>query len=730
MLVILAVLLGAAAFAPMIYTQELLFPFITSKAFFFRTWILLAVPCMVWLSIAGNKKISYKNPIVLLVASYLLIAFLAGVFGLYPGKSMWSNYERMTGVFYLFTLSLYFYGLVLLSKLAPKIYRRVLFWHIGVALLATIYGFLVGLGMTGFFPDPSLPRLSSMFGNPIFFASFLIVPVTFSVFFALEAESGVQKIAFYIFAGLFVLAALLTGTRGALVGGVMGILAGFIFVLFTSRSKKVKKWSGIGLGGVFIALVLLFVIGRALPETNNFHRVTNLFDTNSSSRLIQWTTALQGFKEYPILGVGPENYNVIANYYYDARQFTFDRSWFDKPHNYLLEVLTTTGIIGFLVYAALFLWALWEIRKAVKEELISSIQGAVLFAGIIAYQVQNLFVFDTISASITIFCLLSFIAYLHELRQDASVVTVKEKSRAWASSAAVVAGIFVLYGLYASVAMPYKAAVALNYGYAYGRVDAVKANEYFQDAIKAPFQFDTAEVASKYAEFATGLVSHPAAAQNAPVVNQMLTDSINLLHTQLDKAPQNAILWYQLAIALVSQASFNQRPFPEEAFESINQARELSYNRPEIINYQAQMLAYKGENKRARELLEQAVLMFPKDYDTRWRLALAYADDRNYADAIKTSQEALELGLRLKTPRDFDWLIGYYTEQKNNAKVIETLNLVAQSFPQDAPTRARLAQAYFEIADYVKAREIATSILQIDANSKADVDTFLAKLPK
>jgi O-antigen ligase/cytochrome c-type biogenesis protein CcmH/NrfG len=729
--IILTLLLGAAAFAPMVYTENLLFPFITTKAFFFRFFTILAVPVILYLSLVASKKVSLKNPIVYLIAGYLVVAVISGLFGAYPTKSWWSNYERMTGVFYLFTLFIYLYGLILIGKLAPKLFKKLLYWHLIVALIATLYGFYVGLGGTGFFPDPSGARLSSMFGNPIFFASYLIVPTTFSLFFFLESETRKQKLIFIGLAVLFMIATLYTGTRGALVGWIIGAVTGLFYVSLTSHVKKIKQYALYGLIAGVVGIVALFLIGRAMPQGSSLKRVTNLFDSNSSSRLIQWQTALQGFKDNPILGIGPENYNVIANYYYIPKQYLFDRSWFDKPHNYWLEVLTTTGILGFALYLSLYVYSLIIVRRAVKYDLITSIQGGVLFAGIVAYQVQNLFVFDTISASMSIFCLLAFIGYLFEMSHTSQGFQLKAKHFPIAKVGFGIASLIAVYGVYATVIMPYKAAVAVNYGYAYSQADAYKADEYFNTAINAPFQFDMVEVASKYAEFATGLVNSPVASQNKQFINATLDRSISLLQNQLEKSPRNAILQYQLAIAISTKQSFNGQAVDDTAMQAIEKARSLSPNRPEILSFQAQIYAFQGNIEEAISLLEQgALISFPTNPDLRWRLAEAYADQKRYASAVEASNAAFELGYIPKSPNDLDWLISYYVTQKNGQKVIDLFTILIQNYPRNATLRARLAQAYLETGQYNLARSTALSVIDIDPSTKAEVDAFIAKIPQ
>src|SRR5581483_2274683 len=107
--------------------------------------------------------------------------------------------------------------------------------------------------------------------------------------------------------------------------------------------------------------------------------------------------ALRGFKERPILGVGPENFTYLADKYFD-NSLSYANAFFDKPHNALLEVLVTTGVMGLVVYLGLIGTIIYGFVKLYQKNRISKFGLAVLVAAIVAYHVQNFFVFDTIAA--------------------------------------------------------------------------------------------------------------------------------------------------------------------------------------------------------------------------------------------------------------------------------------------------------------------------------------------
>ena len=144
----------------------------------------------------------------------------------------------------------------------------------------------------------------------------------------------------------------LSETRGAVVGLGVGIFIAAVLYVVLNPVKKVKIWGGSAVVAFGLVVGMLFVFHSSLPQNSLLHRVFNLKDTNTEARIIQWGVALKGYKDHPLLGVGPENYYFLSNKYYNPEIYQYDPSWFDKPHNYLIEVLVTSGIFGFAAYMA------------------------------------------------------------------------------------------------------------------------------------------------------------------------------------------------------------------------------------------------------------------------------------------------------------------------------------------------------------------------------------------
>ena len=148
------------------------------------------------------------------------------------------------------------------------------------------------------------------------------------------------------------------------------------------------------------------------PVLRKFTEIS-LTNVTVKTRLLAWQVSLLGFLDRPILGVGPENFNYIFNKHYDPRFLKFGgggigETWFDKPHNAFIEILTEAGIIGGLAYV--FIWvmtglALYKLLK--KGEKLLSI---ILFSAFIAYFGAVFFSFDSFGSWFGVYLFLAFLA--------------------------------------------------------------------------------------------------------------------------------------------------------------------------------------------------------------------------------------------------------------------------------------------------------------------------------
>jgi O-antigen ligase len=737
--VIFFVLVCLSLLTPLWVFKDLLFPYVTSKAFYFRICLELALPFYVYLLLVRPElrpkwKRQYLNWLML---AFLLLNLISALWGNVPTRSLWGNFERMGGVYYIAHLTLLYFYALCLAQMGGNYFKRFLQFFLAAAMLVTINGIFGKLGLPTFVLDPSLPaRVSSTLGNPIYVGSFLIVPLFLSLFFGAQAEAAWQKYGYYFSAFLFLVGIGLSGTRGASVGLIVGIFLAAVVYVALNPSRRLKLY-GAGAIVLFVAIFgILFAFSNKLPS-GEFQRLFYLNDTNTSARLVQWGVALKGYKEHPWFGVGPENYYIIANKYYNPAIFKFDRSWFDKPHNYWIEVLVTDGIFAFVVYLGILAAIAWAFYSGYKRGFLTLAEFAVLLAALLAYQIQNLTVFDTVPASLAFYCLIGLAGFIWDAQATASDGSGKAAALAKFKPAdpilpAAAFGaclVVVAYLVYATNIVPMEIAKAVNYGYAYAGVDPATANTYFQRAVTLPFSFDKTQVAQKYAEFATNL-ERSVTPQNQALVSQVSGQTIAFENDALATEPDYPILWQELAEVYLFKNIQNGRltSVDSHADYDIQKAIDLAPGREEPLLVQAQIQASEGNLIGAEGIIQKLQAEFPTDSALPAQLSTIYRLAGNTDQAAQNMEQALAAGYTFSSADEVQWLVDYYGGKKQYSQALDLEQKIQAIAPNNPDVLLGLAQLYAVTGQNSQAIAAAQAAAQADPTKQKQVDAFIASL--
>ena len=155
------------------------------------------------------------------------------------------------------------------------------------------------------------------------------------------------------------------------------------------------------------------------PLLQNNHLVNrlttfNLSDGSSLSRVFVTKVGINCFLQKPLLGYGFDNFEICGQKNFDPMitNVVPDQSRFDKTHNMPIEIMATTGIFGIIFYLELYFYAYKIVRDLMLNDGIDFYAGLSLILAIIAYFIQNLFMFDVYEGFIALILLFSFITFL------------------------------------------------------------------------------------------------------------------------------------------------------------------------------------------------------------------------------------------------------------------------------------------------------------------------------
>ena len=444
------------------------FPFIVGKALYART--LAEVAFGFWVVLALRYP-AYRPPrswLLVIFGVYLGITLLAAAYGVSPQRSLWSTYERMLG--FVDIAHWFIFTLVLSSVFRSwKQWRWLLNLNLGVGLLMGLLGLAQHFDIQILEFLSQSPRLDITLGNPTYVGAYMLVNLLIALGLLGHSLLGQTRPLFAQSAGrrrrrarrrpasgegkslealwrVFWIAVILldawilylSGTRGAFIGLVAGLLAFAVGYLVWGQVGRVRLASLLLIGSV-LGMVLGLILSRSViaPEgVGSAHEMlsrvagTGLNDDSLRGRLNSNLVGLRGFAARPALGWGPENFAVAYDRHLTADMVAMSTASFDQAHNKLIEELTTKGILGFSAYIAIWLYMLWVIARRVGQQA-SQAQIFTLFAGaaLTGYFVQNLFLFDTPGTVVQFVLLMGFIVYV-DTAPEAAVVSTPESGKA------------------------------------------------------------------------------------------------------------------------------------------------------------------------------------------------------------------------------------------------------------------------------------------------------------
>lgn len=274
----------------------------------------------------------------------------------YVTKSLRSDLAFSPFLSYLSFLLLFFITLTVVDSL--RRFRRVLMVTIGSVAFASLYVIREWQKSHNFYSD-FRPGWVVGDANSFAISALLCLPLAF--YLMLERRSPWER-SFY--AGCLVVT-LVAVTLGASRGGFLGLVAGFLFLVWKSRQR---------IRNLALASVLLIPVSLLLPSSP-LQRLLHptWVDTQAvESRTAAWEAGINMIKTHPIFGVGLGNFKPLVRQYQDrATQVEI------IAHNTYIEIGAELGLPALLVFLAL-LFSSYRSLERVRRRAIRS--GARLLA--------------------------------------------------------------------------------------------------------------------------------------------------------------------------------------------------------------------------------------------------------------------------------------------------------------------------------------------------------------
>lgn len=203
-------------------------------------------------------------------------------------------------------------------------------------------------------------RVSSFFGDELILGSYLarLYPLFFAIFVVRSNKRPLEIVTVSI---LFVLIDILIFFSGERASFVLFNLSTIFVIIFISN----YKWLRIGVFtfSLFIITILLindeklydrYIVSSKRSMGLDSSVTQKYFFSPGHESLIR--TSWKMFLDKPIFGQGPKLYRIKS---YDPKYETGTSPHHPHPHNFYVQLLAETGIVGFLFLAGLFCYFLF-----------------------------------------------------------------------------------------------------------------------------------------------------------------------------------------------------------------------------------------------------------------------------------------------------------------------------------------------------------------------------------
>ena len=334
---------------------SLIIPFLILGPFF--SDLIVSLSSLIFLVYVFKNKLFFyftKGPIIIF---FIFCAYCILV-SIFVAKDMMLSFESSLFYFRIGVFSCLIWHLIEQDKKILNYFYFLLVISILALIVDGYIQFFTGTNILGL-PKKG-PRISSFFGDEKIMGSYIsrLIPLLFALFVVKKKKKLEVYFMFFFF---FLLSGLvlISGERAAFAFYCLS----FIFILiFMKGYEKLRIILSVGSAIVIIIIISSFdqVKNRMVSDPTN--TITKSIFTPAHDSLIR--TAYNMFKDKPLIGHGPKMFRVICK---DEKYAVGITPCMTHPHNFYVQLLAETGIIGFSFLFSAFAYVLYCAYRQLKS---------------------------------------------------------------------------------------------------------------------------------------------------------------------------------------------------------------------------------------------------------------------------------------------------------------------------------------------------------------------------
>ena len=303
----------------------------------------------------------YNKPLII----FFIFCIYCILLSIFVAEDMMLSFESSLFYFRIGMFSCFIWYLIDKDKSILTFFYYALVLCFSALVIDGYIQFFTGVNLTGY--KISGIRVSSFFGDELIMGSYL--SRLFPLLFALFLIKKKQKYEVYFIGALFILVDVLifmSGERAAFF--FLNLSTVFIIILI----KEYQKFRLVTFIIAIICVVILSLNSSQLNERMFKGPAEDMGLVKSSKEAVIFSsqhdslirTAYNMFKDQPLFGHGPKMFRVICK---DEKYATGVSPCMTHPHNFYVQLLAETGIIGFLFLFSALVYVVFTALRQLKS---------------------------------------------------------------------------------------------------------------------------------------------------------------------------------------------------------------------------------------------------------------------------------------------------------------------------------------------------------------------------
>lgn len=713
------------------------YPYTVPKAVFFFIMVDLLLLLTVFQKGFSLKNFIavFRNPVGIALLAFFAISLVSGIFGLHPTRSFFGTPVRMTGII-ASAHFLLFYGLLRLHLKTPEDWKKIARWSVAASIAICILALTQAFFIKGFLDFRQSRQIIATLGNQAFLAEYLLFHFFIAVWLLRQKLSWFWQWLTRASLVLIPLVIFLSAVRGVLLAFIVGVVVLGIFSLkchWQQVMTILKKTFPIALVVMAIIGAVFFSIRTFFPENEivrwSFVHLSD-FSWQSSTiqtRVILFLISIKGFLASPLLGTGPENFEIAYNQHYlpEVLRYGIGENWFDRAHNILLQTGVETGIFGLV--ALLILWGL-ILQKAWKHDII-------WFSLFLAVFVSSLIEVDNFVGLVLFYFCLTNLQFLSKPETEShEVQPVKIWNKPVMAFTTILASVSIAYHLFFLRGLFLMNNAAFRY--LHDSWNLTQFQESFEQAYQKSWISPYIQALGTKDAITAFLVQgfqQEGNLLNVPV--DLLKSLSEKMELGIQRFPHELRFVYFLGRLYKDWARADPAYF-KPALKYLKQG--IAYNSKRQLFYFSlgELIMEKGktvlEIGKGIEQLQKASSLDPEAAFPHWALGKAYFAAKMEDGALREFDKAIALGItKFFSYVDLPEMLRisqFLGSQKHYKEVNAILKMAIFLQPENAALHAKLATSYIMINDKQNAKKHAEKAIQMDPSLKKGSEPVLKAL--